>query len=109
MPLRIYLEYFEDVSEERVRAWVPDLPGFYIRARSYTRLNEKLPNGLREYLEWLGPLRKQVSGNENYEEKIFVEIMNCEGAFFSWDREPLTQDLLNIYFSRFATHVSFTF
>jgi formylglycine-generating enzyme required for sulfatase activity len=97
MPLRVYLEYFEDVTEERIRAWAPELPGFYVRARSYTNLNVKLPNSLREYLEWLGPLHKEVSSNENYDEKTFVETVNCDGSFFSWDREQLTQDLLRIY------------
>jgi hypothetical protein len=97
MPLKMYLEYFEDVSEERLRAWVPNLPGFYVRARDHKELNEKIRNGLDEYLDWLGPLRKQVGVNENYEEKMFVEVVNGEGSFFSWDREPLTTDLLNIY------------
>jgi hypothetical protein len=97
MSLRIYLQYFEDVSEERVRAWAPDLPGFYVRARDYTELNRKLPDSLEGYLESLGPLREQVSGSGNHEEKVFVEVMSGDGAFFSWDRESLTADLLNIY------------
>jgi len=97
MPLRIYLEYFEDVQEESIRAWAPYLPGFYVRARNYPELNEKLPYSIKEYVEWLGPLSKQISSSDDYEENVFVEVMNGGGAFFSWDREPLTRDLLERY------------